>query len=676
MLSKTRIMKIFGAVAALMTCVGCEVTPEPIANSQHVDRARGDFELIRSREFVPTKPITLNEALARAVAFNLKRRVTYIERRIAEAELEQSNYEMLPTLEFSAGKDRSDVQISQSDDRITQSANASFTWNILDLGVSYARAKQRADDVLIAKEQERKALQDIVRQVNISFWRAASGQRLMNQVTSLAKDLRKAIRASREMEKSRATDVLTAVAFRRDIVDSVRKALAVRRELKEAKAELAELLNIRPGRDFELALPATPVGMSHLPMSIEEMERHALQQRPELRIEDYNERVSEWQAREALYNMLPGLDLSVAKNYSSETTNLSPNWISTGFQLGMNLFNLFSGQSEIEEAEKRGELARQQRLAMSVAVLTQVHIAHIKYREAEQQMRLVSEIANSDRRLTRLIRTDGQFFTTNFLDAVRVATRHLQSQMDEQRAQIDLVSAHADVMHAIGLDAVPETLPLNDMAALQKTMGAMLANWNLAREPTQQTAQAVQTPIDRLVDSMISKTVPKAISIADDSAPLPPKPDRPSAVTASAKDRARTDLAKRLNGIAPSSGKQLPAISAKGPLPLDWEVAIGPRALLIPQSTPDGRPSGPEYFVSLGAYQDQTNAFKLRNMLSSLSSARSNTARLRVVFRTSRNGPAYYYVQTERLKDRKSAKFLCRSYKRKGRDCFVEEWRP
>ncbi|MBT5050204.1 MAG: TolC family protein, partial [Rhodospirillaceae bacterium] len=242
-----------------MASAGCEVTPEPFADNQPIHRAQADLAAIRSGEFVPTKPITLHEAMARAVSLNLKRRVTYIERRIAEAELEQSNYEMLPTLEFSAGKDRSNVQISQSDDRITKSANASFTWNILDLGVSYARAKQRADEVLIAKEKERKALQDIIRQVNVAFWRAASGQRLMAQVRFLAKDLRTAMHASRDMEKSRATDVLTAVAFRRDIVDSVRKALAVQRELGEAKAELAELLNIRPGRKFELAMPATPV---------------------------------------------------------------------------------------------------------------------------------------------------------------------------------------------------------------------------------------------------------------------------------------------------------------------------------------------------------------------------------------------------------------------------------
>ena len=109
-------------------------------------------------------------------------------------------------------------------------------------------------------------------------------------VHAIARDLQVAMHASREMERTKATDVISAVAFRRDIVESVKQALAIRRELHEAKAELAELLNIRPGTDFELALPAIKAGLPRLPMSVENLEVFALENRPELRVEKYNER--------------------------------------------------------------------------------------------------------------------------------------------------------------------------------------------------------------------------------------------------------------------------------------------------------------------------------------------------------------------------------------------------
>ena len=440
--------------------------------------------------------------MARAVAFNLRHRVAQIERDIANAELEKSNFEMLPAFDLNASRDRKNISTSITDDRISNTASATFAWNILDLGVSYARANQQADEVLIKQEQERKALQDIIRQVNAAFWRAAAGQRLLTKVHTIARDLQVAMEASREMERTGATDVISAVSFRRTIVESVKQALAIRRELQEAKSELAELLNIRPGTNFELAQPAINAGLPRLPMSIENLEVFALENRPELRVEKYNERIGNWQAREALYNLLPGLKVSAGQNYNSDSSSLSPNWISTGVNVGMNLFSLFSGSSEYEIAEGKAELARRQRLALSLAVLTQVHMSRIRFQSAAQQMRLAHEIAESDRSLTQLVRTDGQFLNNDYFEAVRLATQQLLSEMNEQRSYVDLVSAHADLMHAVGLDLFLDTVPFNDIPALGRAIRAMMAQWTISDGTA--TEPAIVLPLDQLVNSMIS----------------------------------------------------------------------------------------------------------------------------------------------------------------------------
>jgi outer membrane protein TolC len=514
--------------------------------------------------------------MARAVAFNLRYRVAEIERDIANAELDKSNFDMLPSLDVNAARDRNSVQISNSDDRIVSTANATIAWNVLDLGVSYARAKQQADDVLIKQEQERKALQDIIRQVNAAFWRAAAGQRLLVKVHTIARDLRVAMEASREMERTKATDVISAVAFRRDIVESVKQALAIRRELQEAKAELAELLNIRPGADFKLALPAMKAGLPRLPMSVENLEIFALENRPELRVEKYNERVSNWQAREALYNLLPGLKLSAGQNYSSDSTNLSPNWISTGVSMGMNLFKLFSGSSEIEVAEGKAELARRQRLAMSLAVLTQVHMSRIKFHSTAQQMRLAHEIASSDRKLTHLASTDGQSFNMDYFETVRLATQQLRSEMDEQRAYVDLVSAHADLMHAVGLDLFPDNVPINDIEALGDAIRAMLAQWNISDGTATEPSTAL--PLDRLVNSMISADRRADILIAEAQPKLPAKKRPKQTVDLRADTLFTTGRFEVANSAAspPEIAKSIIPVTEKEQLPADMNEEPAP----------------------------------------------------------------------------------------------------
>jgi len=751
MLLRKRHKRTIGVVALLFVLSACTVTPEPLGEKDQADRSKADLEALRSIEFVPTRPIALHEAIARAVAFNLRQRVSQIERNIAEAELDQANYDMLPTLELNANKKRSDVQVSSSDDRISKTADASFTWNLLDLGVSYARARQRADEVLIAREKERKALHDIIRDVNTAFWRAATGQRLMAKVAALTRDLKLAMEASRGMEETRATDVITAVAFRREVVGSVRQALTVQRELNEARSQLGELLNIRPGTEFSLALPAEKVSDFRLPMSVPEMEQHALLHRPELRIEDYNERKGDWEAREAIYRMLPGLDLSVGRNYSSETGNLSPNWISTGMKLSMNIFNLFSGTSEIDAAEQKSELARQQRLAMSLAVLTQLHLARVKFRNAEQQMRLVREIADSDRHLSRLVSVNGEFLNKDLFEAVRIATRQMISEMDEQRTLVDLVAAHTEVMHAIGQDVLPDRIPLNDVPALAGAIRDMTAKWYAAESRGNRPDGADTTPMGRLVDA-VAPEKPSTATVVAAPAPRPdgtktaagdlPYEELPELATAGGAPPVRTDEGGRpvaeaavtdgentaqaaaasdddaapaavagaatredaatgtppLTGaesddetVASSDGvsgiaEQAARLSEIAPAsrgnaamtyrtPGDWELlpsgVLEPAfAATAPDADPDAGP-GPRFVVSLGAFSQQENAFRLHAEIGARSAALLGETPVRVVLRPAGNGSTYYFVQSDPMPDRRSAVTLCRSLERAGRACNV-----
>lgn len=716
----------FSLAALSFFSAGCVITPDPITGQGHADRSQQDIGKLQSAEFVPTKPIELHEAMARAVAHNLRYRVSQIERDIENAELEKSNFDLLPAFDVNVGRDRNSVKVTNSDDRITSTASATFAWNILDLGVSYARANQQADEVLISQERERKALQDIIRQVNAAFWRAAAGQRLLVKVEAMAQDLQVAMKASREMERTRATDVITAVAFRRDIVESVKQALSIRRELHEAKAELAELLNIRPGTDFELALPAMKASQPRLPMSVKNLEVFALENRPELRIEKYNERISDWQAREAFYNLLPGFNLSIGQNYSSDSNNLSANWISTGINMGMNLFKLFSGSSEIEIAEHSAELARRQRLALSAAVLTQVHMSRIKFSSAAQQMRLAHEIAESDRKLTRLVRTDGQFLNNDFFEAIRLATRQLQSEMDEQRSYVDLEAARADLMHAIGLDLLPDNVPFTDVAKLTNAIRAMMVQWDISDGTDDGTGSspAPGPPLDQLVDSMMSKERRDDILIAAAKPPVTAsrsgrrepadialfsagqlgkldiaatpdsllagntqaaseihEPDdfefsAPSAGALNLFSRAATvqaadtsgeetvtpETIERLNRIAPAS-QGAPAVTL--PHAADWEFSMPP-VKSDPVSAGEA-----QYLVQLGAFRSDNDAVDLFVRLTTEPLAALSGAKLKITYGHDEGGTDFFYVHTDVPKRKSTAEAICRSVKSAGQQCLV-----
>lgn len=698
----------FAGLAIVVLAAGCTLQPEPLPPTAHTQRSVTDLKRISQMEFVPDGPISLNVAIARAVSFNLQRRVKEIEREIEDAELRTKSFEMLPSLDLDASRDANSQQISSSDDRIVNTASASVTWNILDLGVSYARAKQQADEVLIAREHERKAFQDIVRQVRTAYWRAMGAQRLMDQVQGLSRNIQVAMRESRAMERSGANDVAKSVAYRREIVDSVRQALTLQRELREAHAELSELLNIRAGTRFTLATPTLASTVPVLPMSLARMEQHALENRPELRIEDYNERMSGWQAREALYEMLPGPKLSLGTNYSSDQFNLTPNWISTGFQLGMNLFGLFSGNSKIDEADKRGELARRTRLATTLAVMTQTHMAYIQFRSASQQMRLASEVARADRRLAHLVASDTDFVSTDYFEAVRIATRRLQSEMEEHQAQVDLITAHSELIHAIGLDVIPAeiatTAGAGDLAALTRDVSKITARWQAASSGDDVPPE---TPLDVLVNAMLRggeaaphrRTDPgRTIEVRLD-APAPaerPTPEiAPSHIAASnlaaphiavlnafetASGSARHTDHASLPGMAGLTEQDMLASPVSDTILADAAAQPQPAAAITapkpPSTSPSSKPSATppaafsSHVVQLGAFSSAPKAKRLHRRLTGPQDAALHGVDVRIVERTAADGKRLHYVETASIPDRTMAVELCATLKGLGQDCI------
>ncbi|KAF0138790.1 MAG: Outer membrane protein [Rhodospirillaceae bacterium] len=68
----------------------------------------------------------------------------------------------------------SDSNPTYSTDRWSKTLNLGLSWNILDSGVSYFKARQNTDRALIAMEHRCKAVHTLAAEVRSAFWRAAA----------------------------------------------------------------------------------------------------------------------------------------------------------------------------------------------------------------------------------------------------------------------------------------------------------------------------------------------------------------------------------------------------------------------------------------------------------------------------------------------------------------------
>jgi len=183
-------------VSISMLFSGCSISPQPLTEEEVKERVDADIAAIEAgAATVDGTPISLYEAIARALKYNLDHRLKVMEQALSSQQLDLARYDLLPQLTAKAGyNSRSEYDGSSSmslldgseslvpstsTEKDIRTADITFMWNVLDFGVSYYRARQQADRVLILEERRRKVIQNIVQDVRYAYWRAVSAERLI-----------------------------------------------------------------------------------------------------------------------------------------------------------------------------------------------------------------------------------------------------------------------------------------------------------------------------------------------------------------------------------------------------------------------------------------------------------------------------------------------------------------
>lgn len=481
-------------------------------------------------------PIGFDEAVARALKYNLDYRLKVMESALSAGLADVSKYDMLPNLVASAGYSHrnndsggNSVNIetgaislaqSTSQERTRATAAAEFSWNVLDFGVSYYRARQQADQVMIAEERRRRVIQNILQDVRSAYWRAVGAQRLAREAASLSERARSALDRSREAEKQGLVPPRDALNYQRLLLDAVTLLSARQQELAFAKHELTALMNIPPGTSFTVVEADEPE-LRAMPGDVTALEEMALVNRPELREEDYRVRITSDEARRQLLALLPGLSFSSSAQYDSNRYLYNNHWIDSGAHVSLNLFKLLSMPSlkSAQGAQEKADEAR--RLALSMAVLTQVRVAVERYRMALQDLNVAKESSMVDQRLASYAKAGLSTRTDSELELIRAETRTLNSEYQRYAAYAAAQTAFGRIYNALGLEVVPDDIGNASVSELGSKVGARIASIENDAFPKIATSAQTLAPLMVQVEavrgeavdtSMVSTAIEKALA--------------------------------------------------------------------------------------------------------------------------------------------------------------------
>jgi outer membrane protein TolC len=437
-------------------------------------------------------PLTLHQAMARAVKYNLEARLKIMEEALAKRQLDLASFDMLPRMAMSAGyAGRSNVSASSSEsietgtqslepstsqDRDRRVADLTMVWNVLDFGVSYISAKQQGDQRLIVQERRRKVVNTIVQDVRSAYWRAVAAERMLKQIDSLMARVEQAQSNSQKMSDQRVGDTIQALGYQRSLIVATRQLEEQRKALALAKTELATLINLPLGTQLTLA---TPEGYSipELKVDMAILENEALTSRPELREQDYQTRISAAETRKAMLRMLPGLEFSAGGHYDSNSFLTNETWADFGVKVTWNLFNVISAPAAINVAKAGEEVATARRQAMSIAVLAQLYVANANYREAVRQFKTSQQLSNIDGQIVDQLRNRHEAADVGELALIQGELNTLQADLRRDLAYADLRNAYGQIFASAGLDPLPEELESTRVQPIANALASREAEW-------------------------------------------------------------------------------------------------------------------------------------------------------------------------------------------------------
>lgn len=461
---------IISSVVATVLLAGCSVTPKPILPEQIKEDVSNNLQHLNNISQAVTKPITLDEAINRAINNNLSRKLDLLSSALAEQKIDIVAFEALPSLTTKAGySQRNNYAASSSvpfrdgepgdltnsysvsQDKESETTGVAFSWNVLDFGLSYVRANQQSDRFLIAKEKERKSIHNIKEEVRSAYYQAVSADELLKNIRPIMKEAEAALNDSEKMTKLNLDSPIKSLTYQRELLEVIRSLNTLEENLVKSKTELLKLMGLKPGTPFELAEKIqNKYELPTVEIPVEKLERYALENRPELQETRYQERISQDEVKAVMLKMLPGIDLNAG--YSSDNSKylLNNDWISYGASVSWNLMSVFNSNLNHKLAETQIELAKQQKLALSMAVISQVHISLLDFEQAKKDYILSEKYFGVAKEIYKIIENENALDVNGNLSLIKEKLNYLISNLRLSSSYAKVQNSYGKVISSVG----------------------------------------------------------------------------------------------------------------------------------------------------------------------------------------------------------------------------------
>lgn len=458
-------------VLSTVSLTSCAIIkPEPLTvPDQYSEVKKNAADLFSYKRNV----IALNyeEALSRGIHYNYDYRIKLVNSALEADQLRVAEMTMFPDIKTSgslytrsnnyatssttAGGGTSDVVTSTP--KTLRSLREGFSWNLLDLGMSYIRAKEKSNRVLIAEEEARKQLQILAQDIRAAYWKAYSAQELMVKMQILKKELDQ---TEKNINRAMADQLIPKeeiLKYRTALLGGYSQFVKLKEKFDKSQLDLKQLLNLPLASVVKLKAP--PVAISRVQniekLNFRKLDTIAMIMRPELRSQKYMERIAKLGVKATIVQVIPGLTLNEGYNYNSNKYLANNMWMDKSIDLSWSLLNLVSLPRTYSAAQTQVEYENLKSMALTLAVLTQTRYAYATYVNLAKEYSIANKQAETAHALYKLTYDRNVASMASKQQVVYAQLQSMIARMNKDLVQADLSTALGELYLSAGFDVLP-----------------------------------------------------------------------------------------------------------------------------------------------------------------------------------------------------------------------------
>lgn len=469
----------------LFLLTACSIKPQPFDINERYKLATKTMASLYIEPSTQVKHLDLYEALARSVKNNLDYRIKIVNIALQAKQLDVALYTMLPALNVSgtlytrsndysvSGINSQGIEtgLSSSTPRTLRTARAAMSWNILDFGMGYVKAKQQGDRVLVAQEESRRQLQQLAQDVLVAYGTAYYAQELLKETQQFQNLLIRSQKILNTAIRDKMVPKENLLNYQASLLDGSRMLIELQRKYDKAMLDLKHLLFLPV--DEKIILKSPPDALFHVQtlkgLNLGKMDAITLVEHPELRGQHYQERLVKFGLKTVLLQALPGITLNYGWNYDSNQFLLNNKWLDKSVDIAWNLLNLASLPASYKAADMQVQYEHIKSMAMTMAALTKTRYAYSQYLTLHEEYLLSKKQAQNAQELFKLNLNRKAAAVASEQQVILAKLKAITAKMDENLLLSDLSVSLGELYLSVGVDLIPEEViskPLPEATAI------------------------------------------------------------------------------------------------------------------------------------------------------------------------------------------------------------------